>query len=239
MVTTTPTRATARTEERAALAAGAAAQTSCSGQVRPRSTRRRAALFVAAALLLGLPGCRSTPARFYVLTAAAPGAVADNAVELALAPVVLPSLLDRPQLVTVDEGHRRSLDEDARWAEQLGDNVTDVLAENLSRLLATERIVRLPAVRREPYEHVLHVEVLRFDARPGVSVELEARWTLEGAEWTGAPPVPRRASVSVALDGDDDEAVVAGMSAALLELSRVLAGAIEADGSAAPGGGEG
>lgn len=198
------------------------------GRARHPAPRTATSLALLLGLALAASACRSAPARFYVLTPRAEPTPVRNQVELALAPVVLPSLLDRPQLVTVVNGSERHLSEEARWAEDLGDNVTAVVAENLSRLLATERLVRLPAARGTPFEHVLHVELLRLDARPGAAVELEARWRLERADRVAPPAVPRRSRVRVELAGDGDEALVEGISQALLELSRELAGGLDA-----------
>ena len=184
---------------------------------------RAAARFGLVCLLL--VACRSAPARFFVLTAEAEQVpVVEGALplELALAPVRLPALLDRPQLVTVVEGQERRLTETARWIESLDENVTRVLAENLSRLLGTEQVVRLPTGRRgETYDYTLHVEVLRFDVTPGEQALLEVRWDWEQAGVEGV--VPQRERVVVPLTGLSDSDAVAAMSACLAELAERLA----------------
>jgi len=169
-------------------------------------------------------GCRSANTRFYVLTPSQTGMSADTGEGLALGvdPVQLPAVLDRPHIVTrVDENERR-LAEFARWAEPLDENVTRVLAENLSALLGSERVARLPMARQGAVDLRLTVEVLRFDAVPGGDAVLEVRWHLY-APGSDSPLHTRHDSFASPSAGVDNGSVVAAMSEALAALSRAIA----------------
>lgn len=185
---------------------------------------RRLSLCCAALTMLLTSGCTSAPTRFYVLTPLQDGAAVDGAEGLALGidPLRLPALLDRPHIVTRVDANERQLAEFARWAEPLDENMTRVLAENLSALLGSEQVVRLPSVRYVHTDRRLAVDVLRFDATPGETAVLEVRWRLFDSE-TGVMQFTRHESYVTELAGGDHSAAVAAMSEALAALSRAVA----------------
>jgi len=187
------------------------------------SVRRQSLCCLAVAVLL-LSGCTSAPTRFYVLTPMQAVVAVDGVEGLSLGidPLRLPALLDRPHIVTRVDDNERQLAEFARWAEPLDENMTRVLAENLSALLGTEQVVRLPAVRYVRTDQRLAVQVLRFDATPGETAVLEVRWRLFDSE-TGAMQVTRHESFVAELPGNDHGAAVGAMSEALAALSRAVA----------------
>ena len=127
--------------------------------------------------LLSAAGCsiksETAPSRFYMLRPlpADPSAPASGIDEsrpvLALGPVDIPAHLDRPQIVTRTPGTEVKLSEFERWAEPLEDNVTAVLADNLSSLLSTERVTLFPSRLPPDLDLRVAVEVLRFDGSLG------------------------------------------------------------------------
>ena len=185
---------------------------------------QRLSLCCLAAALLLLSGCTSAPTRFFVLTPMQAGMAVDgtDGLVLGLDPLSLPALLDRPHIVTRVDDHERQLAEFARWAEPLDENMTRVLAENLSLLLGTEQVLRLPAIRRVNTDVRLTVDVLRFDATPGEEAVLEVRWRLYDSD-TGELRYTRHETYVSALVGEDHAAVVSAMSEALAGLSRAVA----------------
>src|SRR5919109_1073251 len=106
------------------------------------------ALSVGTSLLIG--GCASQPSRFYLLSAppsAEPvplGTSGGQGATIGVGPVTLPRYLDRPQIVTQTSPYELKLAEFDRWAEALDINFSRVLAENLSLLLPTARVVLAP-----------------------------------------------------------------------------------------------
>lgn len=189
--------------------------------------RQRLSLSCLLALSLVVAGCTSAPTRFYVLTPLQVGAAVDGVEGLTLGidPVRLPTLLDRPHIVMRIDDNERRLAEFARWAEPLDENVTRVLAENLSALLGNEQIVRLPSVRAVAIDRRLVVDVLRFDATPGTEAVLEVRWRLYDPN-TGAMLLTRHETHASPVGGDDHGSVVSAMSEVLAEFSRGVAAAL-------------
>jgi hypothetical protein len=180
-------------------------------------------LLTAAALTLA--ACSRSPApRFYVLTALEPSAEETGAADLAVGvgPVTLAPHLDRPQLVTRDGNELRLGDFD-RWGEPLREGIARVLAENLARLLGSDRIWTYPWRPAAPVDVQVTVEVTRCDAEGGEAV-LAARWAVfDGGEMRLA----RRSSFRRPASGYP--AAAAALSEALAELSGEIAAAIRRD----------
>ncbi len=175
--------------------------------------------FVLVAATLALTACSSSPVpRFYVLTSTAPPAATGPSSDLALGvgPVTLAPHLDRPQLVTRSGNELRLGDLD-RWGESLADGVARVLAENLVRLLDSDRVWTYPWRPAVPVETQVTVEVVRCDAENGEAV-LTARWTVfDGGEMRLA----RRSSYR--RPANSPPATAAALSESLAELSREIA----------------
>jgi uncharacterized lipoprotein YmbA len=183
-------------------------------------------------------GCASTlPSKFYTLTpmkgADAPAGIApvEEAAILAVGPVRLPDYLDRPQIMTRSEGNEIHLHETERWAGSLQEDVSRVLIENLSNLLAGKRVavVRWSSSMQSmaPFRNRLAVEILRFEGPVGGTVILKARYALFGPDGkkviSGGEAIVREPA-----GGSDYEALTAAMSRALAVLSREIAAAVPA-----------
>lgn len=195
----------------------------------------RAPLIAIAAGLMLLCGCSSTPPiRYYVLAAAAEApatkaqAPADRAAAASVTVIIkdvrLPQYLDRPQIVTRGSDHRLQLSEYEQWAGNLREDMTRVLAENLGRLLESDRVFAAPHNQRMQPDYRVEVEVLRFERESGGRVGLSARWWLTrgsdaallaspGATLYGAPLGENAAY----------DALVASMSSVYGELAQAIA----------------
>ncbi|HEX9206243.1 MAG TPA: PqiC family protein [Candidatus Deferrimicrobiaceae bacterium] len=192
-----------------------------------------------AVCLATLAGCAtSTPSRFYTLTPvkgsdASAGVIpVKEGTILALGPVRLPEYLDRPQIATRSEGNEVRLHETERWAGSLQEDVSRVLNENLSALLAGKRVVviRWTSVMQTmiaPFRYRLAIEILRFEGTVGGTVVLKARYGLLGPD--GKTVISAgESTVREPAGGTDYEALVAAMSRALAAFSREIAAAIPA-----------
>jgi uncharacterized lipoprotein YmbA len=113
----------------------------------------------------------------------------------------------------------------AEWAEPLRDGFTRVLAENLSLLLATERVAIFPRQSGVP-EYQVVVNVIQFLGQPGDDVVLVALWGLLGKQ--GQDLVSKKSSFREPTGGQDYEALAAAMSRTVAALSRDIAAAISA-----------
>jgi uncharacterized lipoprotein YmbA len=190
-----------------------------------RGTRAATVLLLA----LSLAACGSTAAsRFYVLTPAAldPGSGADQELVVAVESVSVPSILKRPQIVTRLGDHERHLDQFSRWAEPIEDNITYVLSENLVTLLGTDRVVMGDRLLEGEGVRVI-VRVLELDATLGEGCTLRASWRV--ARPDGSTLAAGRSAHSAPLASASYEAIVAGMSQTLADLSGEIAAAIRAD----------
>lgn len=189
-----------------------------------------------ACLALALGGCvllGNPPAtRFYMLTPLTNSEMAPQpAVELPearqrasveLAPVAIPRYLDRPQIVTRISAHELNLAEFDQWAEPLSDNVTRVLAENLTRLLSTHGMEVLSEPRANRSAYRVGVTLMRFECGADNECVLQAHWTL--AEERHQPVrVENAFEVRIPLEASGYNAMVGAMSRALGALSRDIA----------------
>src|SRR5689334_21055676 len=179
--------------------------------------------------LLGLNGCASSPpTRFYVLPsmtgadAAPPAAPRD--LTIGVGPVTLPPYLDRLQIVTRASRARLVLGEFDQWAASLSDSVTRVLAENLSLLISTERVLLHPWDRTAEPDYRVTVEVEQFDAGPNGEVVLAARWQILSAN--DKELVMRKARLTATAGRQDYEATVIAMGHTLDALSQDIAAAL-------------
>lgn len=202
-------------------------------------TRTPALLFfiTAAALLLG--GCGSTPAtRYYLIapTAAAPAPAAATPVSVVVRDVRLPAYLDRQQIVTRGSEHRLQVADHDKWASDLRQDLMRVLAENLGRLLASDRVIAAPHRLRQPPDYRVDVEVLRFERGPEGRVELAARWSLARGD-DGTVLAERMVFLAETLagaplgDAASFEALVAAMSRVYGEMAQPIADLIRTQGA--------
>ncbi len=189
--------------------------------------------------LMFLGGCAGTqPTRFYVLSSL-PRSETNQAesvkggVAVGIRPVALPKYLDRPQIVTRASRNQLDIAEFDQWAEPLKNNFGNVIAENLSILVPTNRIAVFPWTKSTPIDYQVSVEVTRFEASAGGDSLLTARWSIMGKN--GKKLILRRKSKfsePVAGGGgpsgrQDFTATVSAMNRALESLSREIAEAIK------------
>ena len=177
-------------------------------------------------------GCaRSKPTRFYILTSSPRSELAQREqasteqLVIGIGPVKFPEYLDRPQIVSRTSGNRLNLAEFDRWAEPLGESFARTLTENLSGLLATERVVLLPWKGGGAADYRITMEVIRFDGRPGGEVSLIARWTLLGPDGNELA-APRRSQITASTRQPGYGGLAEAMSEAVGELGREIVTAI-------------
>jgi len=183
-------------------------------------------------VLLVLSGCAKTPpTRFYVLPAltgaetAALSSVVKPDLTIGVGPVTLPPYLDRPQIVTRASQTKLELGEFDQWAAPLQDTFARVLAENLSLLLGTDRVLLQPWPRTAEVDYQVTVEVLRFDGGVGGEVVLAVRWSLIGAD--GKEQLMRKSHYQAPTNTRDYEATITAMSRILADLSRDIAATLQ------------
>ena len=140
----------------------------------------------AAIMCLALAGCGSlfgpsAPVSYYSLTPAATGDAALPSMGrgiIAVQTVRLPDYLNQNGIVTRSDANALNIARDSQWAGSLSDNITNVVVTNLSRLLATTRVVAYPVSAALPVDRVVQVDISQFEAIPGGRVVLNGQWTI-------------------------------------------------------------
>ena len=137
----------------------------------------------AAALLhLLLVGCAGSPqTHYYTLVDRAQGdRVSPAKVEYAVAvgPVFVPDVVDRPHFVVHLPGNEVRIVEQARWAEPLRDGIARAVAANLAHSLDTGRVSSRAQSGMGEADYRVLMDVQRFDSMPGEAAVLEVMWTV-------------------------------------------------------------
>jgi hypothetical protein len=182
--------------------------------------------------LLGLvlAGCAtSPPARYYSLAPLQPPAVMAASVPrftVAVGPVILPDLLQRPQIATRTNDQQISFSDFHRWAGALADETKRVLVVNLNGLLAGLRAaVSTDDMAIDPDFRVV-VNINRFDGLPGSSVWLNAVWTIKEQKEKMAIAV-NQSMIEEQVSGLEYLDLVSAQSRAIGQLSRAIAAELE------------
>lgn len=179
-------------------------------------------------LTLILTGCSRSPrVSFYTLESAAQidsSATISAVPTIAVGPVTLPDVVDRPQLVMRVAANRVEILESHRWAEPLKSEIPCLIAENIGNLLGSSRVSSYLQNTGSDAEYRLFVDIQRFESLPGEAVTVEAIWSLRHA--AGGSPKTGRSLVREPVSADGYDPLVAAYSRALLAVSRDLATAI-------------
>ena len=135
---------------------------------------------LAGLVLLALAGCADKPTRLYVLTATTekPATTSPNGLAIGIGPITLPKYLDRPQIVSSVEANSLDQANFDQWGGDLNDNITRVLATNLSNLLAMQDLL-YPWKDGAPVDYQVTLDVSRLSR-----TRMAARSTFSGASST-------------------------------------------------------
>jgi uncharacterized lipoprotein YmbA len=140
----------------------------------------------ALAAALTLAACASRPVdHFYTVSNAKgepkargePGG-SGSAPLIAVMPVSLPALIDRPQLVVRTSAHEVGILENHRWAEPLAADLTRALIANLQRTAARLDFESAEGAQAQGAERVLQVDITELLSGPGPVTSLQATWVL-------------------------------------------------------------
>lgn len=145
------------------------------------------ARFILIGALAVIFGCASTPpSNFYILNSIEKqagqqkGSDAIQNITIGIDSIEIPDYLDRSQIVTRSSRNELKIDEFNRWAGSLKQNISLVLAENLSLLLSTDRVFAHLWIPDDSVNYWIHVEIIRLDVIPGDAVTMKALWTILG-----------------------------------------------------------
>jgi uncharacterized lipoprotein YmbA len=135
---------------------------------------------VALAVAAALAACASrTGEHFYTVSAESsapgPGAAAQRVV---VSPIVIPALIDRPQVVVRTGAHEIAVLENHRWGESLSMDLTRALVNDLRQVRPGADIVAAEASQGQGSEQILDVVITELLSGPGASTSLQASWAL-------------------------------------------------------------
>ena len=187
----------------------------------------KSALIAALLAFPVLAGCGSSPkSTFYTLSSgAAPApAPATAPLSVAIAAVTVPDIVDRPQFVVRVAANQVTINEFARWAAPLKDEIPRVIADNLTRLLNGARVATHPQAGNTDTDYLVRIGVQRFDSALGDAATVEVLWSVRPPK--GGAPRTGRSVVREPVQGKDYDALVAAHSRALAAVSREIADAL-------------
>ena len=188
---------------------------------------RLVAIVAALTLTAFVAGCASTPpSRFYTLNAARGPAATSSRLSIAVGPVSVPAVVDRPQIV-VDMGPNQvRMEEFDRWAAPLQNGIARVVADNLVLMLGTPRVALTAQTLGADADYRAGIDVQSFQSTPGEAAIVDAVWTVrrakDGSTQTG------RTTVRETVPDKGYDALVAAHSRALARLSQDIADAVRA-----------
>ena len=175
-------------------------------------------------LLLALAGCGTAPKeRFYALSVPEPAAAesANAAFAVAVGPVTVPEMVDRPQLVMRVGANRMELSELNRWAEPLKRALPRAIAASIGQGVPEARVYVASNDFHEPKDYRVRVDVERFESELGKGALVEASWSVRGGP--GNEVRHGRSVVREAASGPGYDELVAAHSAAAAAIGRDIA----------------
>jgi uncharacterized lipoprotein YmbA len=177
-------------------------------------------------------GGPSKPSKFYVLSASPASPVAgresaDVPLAVAVGPVELPDIFDRPQIVTRPGANRIDLAEFNRWGGDLNADLSRVLVQNLMVRLNTQNVSAYPLLRDARADFRVAVRFFRFDGELGKRVNLSGTWQLLDGE-SGCPLATRGFDISEMPAGPTYDDFVQAISDGVAKLSQAIAVTIAA-----------
>jgi uncharacterized lipoprotein YmbA len=186
-------------------------------------------LFLACLMIMLVSGCGAvTPsADFYMLKPLTAGASAQSGLKdlvVGVGPASFPEYLNRPQLITRESPIKVRVNEFQRWAGSLQEDFLQVLAENISLLLESNKVLAHPWGDYFSVGYKVPLDVQQFDGTPGETVLLNVRWAVLGSD--DKVLVTRKSVIKAEVKGTDYDALVLAQSQALAELSKEIAAEI-------------
>lgn len=181
-----------------------------------------------------LPGCFGinpiTPTKLYVLNPVEYKAPLVNGMEkrsllsVEITSLGLPQYLEKPQIITRSHQNQLSMAEYHQWGGNLRKNMTRVLAQNISRLLATPDVTIPPFRPSPPPDIRVDVEVMQFEADGNGQVKFSAQWRLDRGK-DGKTLTTRMTEIKRQMPGgsSDFDTIVLTMDNLLGDFSHIMA----------------
>lgn len=176
------------------------------------------------AMLALLAGCASPASHFYTLSAVATPAGPASDLSVVVGPVSVPASVDRPEIVVTTGANQVQLEEYDRWASPLQNEISRAVAENLVTMLGTGRVTQSSHTLGADAGFRAGIEVQKFESVPGVSVTLDAVWTVRRCQ--GDKSRTGRTTVREPVSQQGYDALAAAHSRAVASLSKDITDAV-------------
>ncbi|MGV8073783.1 MAG: membrane integrity-associated transporter subunit PqiC [Syntrophobacteraceae bacterium] len=174
-----------------------------------------------------LAGCAAKQqSNFYTLSPTATPAASAVSCFVAVGPVSVPAVVDRPQMVFRTSPNQVSIDEFNRWAEPLKSDIARVVADNLTNILGTPTVTVFPQATSADASYRVLIDVLRFDSALGKHADMDAVWTVRSKKDNQVRTGRTTLQEPVKGGADDYGSLVAAHSIGLGRLSTEIASAI-------------
>ncbi|MFC7337253.1 membrane integrity-associated transporter subunit PqiC [Haloferula chungangensis] len=153
-------------------------------------------LLVLALAAWTLSSC-SSGLSYYILTPEGP-APSGGGSGIGVGPVSIAAYLDRENLVFQESGNRLAVAESHRWAGDLEDNISSVLATNLGRQLKTGNVRTYPWADDGDLRYQISIDVRQLHGTADGDAFIEAAWRvyslpdrrmIASKSWTGTEPM--------------------------------------------------
>ncbi len=178
-------------------------------------------------LTLLFSACSAPQTHFYALHAshepgAAPGSYPFS---LGVGPVFLPESMNQPGVVSYTPGQEVNVSTYHIWAGYLRENVTRVLADNLSLMLGADAVWPFPWDNRMRPTRQVRIVIEEMGGERGKNVTLQAKWALVADNGEKVLSTQRTRLV-LATANDSHEAYIQAINQLLNQLSTQMASVI-------------
>ena len=144
-----------------------------------------------------------------------------ESIAIGVGPITLPEYLDRSQIVTRSGPNRLSVAEFHRWGGSLDEDILRVLAENLSVLLKSSRVLVYPWESEFRPDFSVSFVVNAFEGLSGNKVQLKVNWTLT-SNTGNAESIHRISRIESDAVVSDFDSIAAAKSRILVDLSKEI-----------------
>ncbi|BCR05005.1 lipoprotein [Desulfuromonas versatilis] len=179
-----------------------------------------------AVLTLCFTGCASkSPGLHYYSLAPLIEVAAESkgdGLSVEVGPIKLPQALNREQIVTRSNANLVIVNTSHRWAAPLEKDLAAVMIQNLAGALGTARVAGFGQTPLGSADYRVLLDFQQFGGILGDSAILRSTWTIIAPGKKQVLAV-RQSNLTESLTGDEVEALVAGLSRLLENLSREIA----------------
>jgi uncharacterized lipoprotein YmbA len=183
---------------------------------------------IATLCFFNLNGCGKTaPTHFYILsslnqTPPSLDSQRTKILSIGVGPVYLTDHLARSQIVSRSGPNKIIISDFDKWAGSLSSDIPRTLADNLSILLETEKVVLYPWPRTLMVDYQVAINITGFEGGPDEQAVLNVNWIIFSGEEEKVLHIGKRV-FQTSVPSAEMAALVGALSRNLAEFSRLIA----------------